>query len=120
VNDAPVVVLIHGLGLARGVTWRAIAPALAGRYRVLSYDLPGHGETAPPEGPVTLTALGKPLDITQPLSVAEGKGWREMVVTGECLAEMGGEITVASEDEMVLKIGQITRDPAAATTECSF
>ena len=60
-EGAPVVVLIHGLGLARGVTWRAIAPALAGRYRVLSYDLPGHGETAPPEGPVTLTALSAQL-----------------------------------------------------------
>lgn len=56
-EGAPVVVLIHGLGLARGVTWRAIAPVLARRYRVLSYDLPGHGETAPPEGPVTLRAL---------------------------------------------------------------
>lgn len=55
--DAPVVVLIHGLGLNRDVTWRALAPALAERFRVLSYDLPGHGETALPEGPVTLTAL---------------------------------------------------------------
>lgn len=55
--DAPVVALIHGLGLNRDVTWRALAPALAERFRVLSYDLPGHGETALPEGPVTLTTL---------------------------------------------------------------
>lgn len=60
-DGAPVVVLIHGLGLARGVTWRAIAPALAGRYRVLSYDLPGHGETVPLKDPVTLTALSEQL-----------------------------------------------------------
>ena len=44
---APLVVLIHGLGLNRGV-WRWHLPALAARYRVLSYDLFGHGESAPP------------------------------------------------------------------------
>jgi pimeloyl-ACP methyl ester carboxylesterase len=57
-EGAPVVVLIHGLGLTRGSTWGEIAPRLAQRYRVLSYDLPGHGETALPDAPVTLTALG--------------------------------------------------------------
>ena len=39
-------VLIHGLGLARGL-WEAHLPAFAG-YRVLLYDLYGHGESAPP------------------------------------------------------------------------
>jgi pimeloyl-ACP methyl ester carboxylesterase len=42
---APVVVLIHGLGLTRGSTWGAIAPVLAREFRVLSYDLCGHGKT---------------------------------------------------------------------------
>lgn len=60
-EDAPVVVLIHGLGLTRGSTWGKIAPVLAQCFRVLAYDLPGHGETALPDGPVTLTALGAQL-----------------------------------------------------------
>ena len=47
---APVVVLIHGLGLNREV-WQWLIPALAGYYRVLSYDLFGHGDSLPP--PVT-------------------------------------------------------------------
>jgi pimeloyl-ACP methyl ester carboxylesterase len=50
-DDGPVSVLIHGLGLTRH-TWQDHIPALAEQYRVLSYDLYGHGESAmPPERP---------------------------------------------------------------------
>ena len=45
--DGAVVVLIHGLGLTRD-TWAYHVPALAQRYRVLSYDLAGHGDSAKP------------------------------------------------------------------------
>ena len=51
--DAPAVVLIHGLGLCREI-WEPFVPALASRFRVLSYDLYGHGESAPPQAPATL------------------------------------------------------------------
>ncbi|MEX0284609.1 MAG: alpha/beta fold hydrolase [Paracoccaceae bacterium] len=57
--DAPVVVLIHGLGMNRDITWRGIAPVLAKRYRVLTYDLCGHGETVVPTAPVNLTLLSE-------------------------------------------------------------
>ena len=46
-DGAPLVVLIHGLGLTRQL-WQWHAPALSARYRVLCYDLFGHGESAPP------------------------------------------------------------------------
>lgn len=46
-EDAPVVVLIHGLGLNRQ-TWQWHEAALSACYRVLNYDLFGHGESAPP------------------------------------------------------------------------
>ena len=45
--DAPAVALIHGLGLNRQV-WEQYRPGLELNYRVLSYDLYGHGESAPP------------------------------------------------------------------------
>ncbi|MCE8537314.1 alpha/beta fold hydrolase [Ruegeria pomeroyi] len=49
--DAPCVVLIHGLGLNRAC-WQWTGPALTDGYRLLSYDLHGHGESAdPPETP---------------------------------------------------------------------
>lgn len=60
-EGAPVVVLIHGLGLTRGSTWGGIAPVLAQEFRVLAYDLLGHGESALPEGEVSLTALSEQL-----------------------------------------------------------
>ncbi|MEM9138557.1 MAG: alpha/beta fold hydrolase [Pseudomonadota bacterium] len=43
-EDAPLVVLIHGLGLNRDC-WQWMVPALSGRYRVLVFDLYGHGDS---------------------------------------------------------------------------
>jgi pimeloyl-ACP methyl ester carboxylesterase len=40
--DRPVVVLLHALGEQRS-SWVEVVPALAARYRVLSFDLRGHG-----------------------------------------------------------------------------
>jgi len=42
--DAPVLVLIHGLG-ASGRVLERVAPLLAARFRVIVPDLPGFGET---------------------------------------------------------------------------
>lgn len=58
-EDAPVVVLIHGLGLTRAV-WQWLVPDLT-NFRVLTYDLIGHGETAPPEGDPSLKDLSDQL-----------------------------------------------------------
>lgn len=55
--DAPAVVLIHGLGLSREM-WTAHVPLLADRFRVVTYDLFGHGESAPaPTSPVNLAVF---------------------------------------------------------------
>jgi pimeloyl-ACP methyl ester carboxylesterase len=58
--DAPVIVLIHGLGLNRHV-WDSYASRLAHRYRVLNYDLFGHGESFPPPGIPSLTLFSEQL-----------------------------------------------------------
>lgn len=89
-------------------------PASTAAYRV-SYLVVNR-----PAGPVTVTAGGTPLDITQGLSVAEGKGWREMVLTAKCLGETGGALTFASEAPFAFQISEIARDEAAAGAECSF
>ena len=57
---APVVVLVHGLGLDRH-TWDAHVPVLAGRWRVLAYDLHGHGESAPPPARPSLRLFAEQL-----------------------------------------------------------
>lgn len=56
-KGAPVVVLVHGLGLNRAC-WRWLLPDLSRVFRVLAYDLPGHGDSAPPAPNPDLSALG--------------------------------------------------------------
>ncbi len=48
-GEGPPVVLIHGFGLNRAM-WQWQLPALTPHFRVLTYDLLGHGESAPPDG----------------------------------------------------------------------
>ena len=49
----PTVALVHGFGLNRAM-WQWQLPALTPRFSVLTYDLLGHGESAPPAGAPTL------------------------------------------------------------------
>ena len=76
--------------------------------------------TARPNASVTVTAGGKAFDITQPMAVAEGQGWREMVLSSACLGTAGGSLTFASKGAFSLQISEITRDEAATSAECSF
>jgi beta-glucosidase len=76
--------------------------------------------TSRPAAPVTVTAGGTALDITQGLSVAEGKGWREMVLSKACLGEAGGKLTFSSTAPFAFQISEITRSEGDAAAECSF
>lgn len=55
-TDGPWVILAHALG-ANHTLWDATARHLAARYRVLRYDLRGHGASDAPLGPYTMTRL---------------------------------------------------------------
>jgi 3-oxoadipate enol-lactonase len=57
-ESAPVVVLSHSLCTTREM-WRGQVPALANAYRVLRYDMRGHGESAAPAGPYNFDMLAK-------------------------------------------------------------
>jgi pimeloyl-ACP methyl ester carboxylesterase len=59
-KDAPVVALIHGLGLNRQV-WDRYRSRLGQRYRVLTYDLYGHGESAAPPRTPSVTLFSEQL-----------------------------------------------------------
>jgi 3-oxoadipate enol-lactonase len=54
---APVVVLSCSLGTDRTM-WDPQVPALSERFRVLRYDLRGHGASPVPSGPYSIAALG--------------------------------------------------------------
>jgi 3-oxoadipate enol-lactonase len=55
--DAPVVVLSNSLGTSLAM-WDAQIDELARRFRVLRYDMRGHGESPAPPGPYTMDELG--------------------------------------------------------------
>lgn len=53
-TDGPAIVLVHGLGINRQM-WRYQVAALTRRYRVITYDLFGHGDSPKPPAPPSLS-----------------------------------------------------------------
>lgn len=56
----PAVILVHGLGLNRSM-WQWQTGALSQRYRVIAYDLYGHGGSSPPPTKPSLSLLSDQL-----------------------------------------------------------
>jgi 3-oxoadipate enol-lactonase len=68
---APVVVLTHPLGVTLGL-WDDHVAALTKRYRVLRYDVRGHGASEIPFGPYTLEQMaGDLVDLLDSLGIME-------------------------------------------------
>ena len=59
-EGAPVIALIHGLGLHRGM-WAPYVERLSQHYRVLSYDFYGHGQSGLPPATPSLTVYSEQL-----------------------------------------------------------
>ena len=57
-DDGPALVLSHTLATSRAM-WRAQVPIFSKRYRTISYDMRGHGESAAPDYPYSLEMLGE-------------------------------------------------------------
>ncbi len=80
-RDAPVVILLHGLG-SRRPTWAPWAKTLSERFRVIRYDLPGFGLTgADPTGDYSdsrsvavLAALMDALSVTHASLIGNSMG----------------------------------------------
>ncbi|PZT90506.1 MAG: 1,4-beta-D-glucan glucohydrolase [Citromicrobium sp.] len=85
-----------------------------GSYRIV------YRVAARPTAPVTLTVGETEIDLTQPLSVAAGKDWREMVITEECAPGLGDSLEFASVAEFSFDIATIKREETANETVCSF
>ena len=73
-----------------------------------------------PAGPVTLSAGDASIELTRALAVAEGKGWREMVLSAACLPAGANRLVFTSQAAFRLSIAAIVREEVAAGTECSF
>lgn len=112
--NAPAIVLIHGLGLTRALTWAQIGPALAERYRVLRYDLPGHGDSALPDGPVSLSSLADQL-----VNLMDQTGIAHAALVGFSLGGMINRRVAMDHPDRVAALAILNspheRDPARQT-----
>jgi 3-oxoadipate enol-lactonase len=57
-RSGPLVVLLHGLG-SSSADWPAQHAALTSRYRIAAVDLPGHGRSPLPPGPLTVEGMAR-------------------------------------------------------------
>ncbi|HLJ94901.1 MAG TPA: alpha/beta hydrolase [Gemmataceae bacterium] len=81
--DGPSILFVHGLG-ADGNEWYPIRNQLAGRFRVIDWDLPGLGKsTMPSNSDWSLERLAR--DLRAVLSVCEG---RPAILVGHSLGGM--------------------------------
>lgn len=84
-EDAEALVLVHGI-LADHRVWDAVAERLSTRYRVIRYDLRGHGMSSAPAGPYTMEQLAD--DVPALLDVL---GVRRAHLAGTSLGGMIGQ-----------------------------
>jgi 3-oxoadipate enol-lactonase len=56
-DDAPAVLLLHSLGTTHAL-WDQQLPALVDRFRLIRYDIRGHGKSTAPAGEFTIEQLG--------------------------------------------------------------
>ena len=69
-EDAPVVTLVHGIGLNHQI-WGDFERELSTHFRVLSYDLFGHGESRRPEQALSLSVFAQQLlELIDELEIA--------------------------------------------------
>ena len=134
-GDGPPVVLVHGLGLTRAM-WDGQWPALTRRFRVVRYDLLGHGDSDKPRKGYSLARFAD-----QTAEVMDGLGFDRaalvgfslggMIVRAFALAHPEGVAALAilnsaydrSEEEraaVLARVEQAARDGPAATVEAAL
>ena len=85
-----------------------------GSFRI-SYSL-----EAAPSGPVRASSGSAATDLTTGLTLAAGKGWREMLLTPACLADAGDSLTISTEAPLTFSLASVERVALPEGTACSF
>jgi 3-oxoadipate enol-lactonase len=103
----PVLVLGNSLGTTRGL-WDPQLPALAARFRLLRYELPGHGrpgtgagaQPPPPPGPYSIADLGRAV-----LALLDERGIGRASYCGISLGGMIGMWLAAHAPDRIATLG---------------
>jgi 3-oxoadipate enol-lactonase len=85
-ESGPVLVLSSSLGTTRDL-WAPQLPALVPHFRLVRYDHPGHGESPPPDKPITVEDLA--------LEVVELLDFLEIEQASFCGVSLGGAVGMA-------------------------
>lgn len=94
-KTGPAVLLAHPLGLSQGV-WDEVTARLDDRFRLISWDLPGHGASAPAAGPITAEDMaGEALALLDTLGVATAH------VVGTSIGGVVGQALLAVAPERI-------------------
>jgi 3-oxoadipate enol-lactonase len=75
-DDAPALLLLHSLGTSH-VLWDEQLPPLVDSYRLIRYDVRGHGKSTAPPGEFTIEQLGR-----DALAVLDAAGAKTAVACG--------------------------------------
>jgi 3-oxoadipate enol-lactonase len=96
-GEGPPVLLLHPLGVDRSF-WDDVVPALDG-FEVLTYDFPGHGETAVPAEPYTVEDLA-----AQARSLLADAGVARADVVGVSLGGLVAQRLAADAPDLVRRL----------------
>ncbi|WP_249976220.1 alpha/beta fold hydrolase [Vreelandella olivaria] len=95
----PLVVLAHPLGMSQAV-WDDVIPALLPRYRVLTWDLPGHGASQAVKGDAIT-----PADLAaEALALVELAGAARFHFAGTSIGGVVGQQLIAEHTDRLLSV----------------
>ena len=97
-DDRPVLIFSHSLGADHSM-WEPQAAALVPYFRILRYDMRGHGASAVPPGEYTLERLGQ--DV---LDVTDQFGFTQFAFCGISLGGMIGQWAAARTPERLTQL----------------
>ncbi|HEY2792939.1 MAG TPA: 3-oxoadipate enol-lactonase [Micromonosporaceae bacterium] len=100
-RDAPVLLLGPSLGTNRRM-WRGPAEALSGDFRVISYDLLGHGDSEVPAGPYDIGLIGRSV-----LALLDGLGVPTSHYAGVSLGGMIGMWLAVNAPERIDRLALV-------------
>jgi pimeloyl-ACP methyl ester carboxylesterase len=98
--EAPETILFHhGVG-ANGRCWLGWAPALLARYRLVAFDLPGHGQSPDDDGAITISSM-----VHDVIALADAVDCAQFHMVGESI---GGTVALQVAIEHPVRLRSLT------------